>query len=171
MKLTLLTACILVAACGSALAQTAPAQTPTPPSSADADAADITSEIELTRAAIQVRRQALVTAAMDLDGKEADAFWPLYRDYRAAMAKVNDRFVKLLVNYLDSYDNLTDTAASDMLDEFLKIERARIGVKSTFVPRFRKVIAAKKVARFFQVDNKLDAVMNAELARTVPLAK
>src|SRR2546422_7462264 len=39
------------------------------------------------------RSQALVTAAMDLESKEADAFWPLYREYRMAMATVNDRFV------------------------------------------------------------------------------
>jgi len=132
---------------------------------------DITSDIELTRASIQVRRQALVTAAMDLAPKDADVFWPLYREYREEMAKVNDRFVRLLVGYLENYDSLTDEAARKMLDEYLSIDRARNGVKSTFVPRFGKVIPATQVARFFQIDNKLDAVINAELAKLIPLAR
>jgi len=125
----------------------------------------------LTRAAIQVRRQALVTVVMDLGPKEADVFWPLYREYRAEMAKVNDRFVKLLLGYLDNYDTLTDDAASRLLDEYLSIDRARNSVKSKYVPRFGKLIPAKQVARFFQIDNKLDAVINAELAQLVPLAR
>ena len=132
---------------------------------------DLTSDIELTRAAIQVRRQAIVTAVMDLEAREADTFWPLYREYRLAMALVNDRYVKLLVGYLGSYEKLTDEAASRMLDEALSIDRARTDVKKKFVARFGKQLPAKKVARFFQVDNKLDAVINAELAQLVPLAR
>ena len=40
------------------------------------------------------------------------------------MAKVNDRFVRLLVGYLENYDSLTDEAARKMLDEYLSIDRA-----------------------------------------------
>jgi len=118
-----------------------------------------------------VRRQALVTAAMDLEPKDADVFWPLYREYRTEMAQVNDRFVRLLTGYLENYDKLTDDAASKMLAEYLSIDRARNDVKTKFVPRFEKVIPPKQVARFFQIDNKLDAVINAELAKLVPLAR
>ena len=87
------------------------------------------------------------------------------------MAEVNDRFAKLLVDYLEKHDNLTDDGATKMLKEYLSIDRARNGVKTRFVPRFSKVMPPRKVARFYQVDNKLDAFLNAELARTVPLAR
>ena len=153
-----------------ALAQ-APATTPPQESKAEDEPLDMTSDIELTRAAIQVRRQALVTAAMDLDPKEAQAFWPMYREYRQAMAGVNDRFVKLLTTYLGTYDKLTDESAGKMLDEYLSIERARNSVKSKYVPRFGKLIPTRKVARFFQIENKLDAFLNADLAQMVPLAR
>ena len=153
-----------------AMAQTQAPATP-PAQDAAGDDGDMTSEVALTRAAIQVRRQALVTAVMDLEGKEADAFWPLYREYRQEMAKVGDRFVKVLDTYLKSYENLTDDQAKKILDEYLSIERARHSVKSKYVGKFNKVIPPKKVARFFQIDNKMDAVINAELAQTIPLAK
>ena len=151
------------------------AQTPATPPAQEGKTVDvegdITSDVELTRAAIQVRRQAVVTAAMDLEPKESDIFWPLYREYRVEMAKVNDRFVRLLVGYLEGYETLTDQAATKMLEEYLSIERARNGVKTKFVPRFGKLLPARKVARFFQVDNKLDALINAELAYLVPLVR
>jgi hypothetical protein len=132
---------------------------------------DPASEIELTRAAIQVRRQAIVTSVMDLQPREADAFWPLYREYRLEMAKVNDRLVKLIVRYGESYDTLSDEQAARMLDEALAIEKARTNVKTKHVSRFRKVMPARKVARFFQADNKLDVLIAADLAAVIPLAK
>jgi hypothetical protein len=118
-----------------------------------------------------VKRQALVTAAMDLEAPEADIFWPLYREYRLEMAKVNDRFVKLLVAYMQSYDELSDAEATRLMNEYLAIERARNGVKTKYVPRFREKLPPRKVARFFQVDNKLDAIINADLASVIPLAR
>ena len=161
---------MLLAAAGMAQAQT-PTDPPAGAGVRQESTADITGEIELSRAAIQVRRQALVTAAMDLDGKEAEAFWPLYRDYRLAMATVNDRYVRLLVSYLEAYDSLTEESAKQLVDEYLGIERDRTGVKATFVPRFAQVMPARKVARFFQVDNKLDAMINGELAQMIPLIR
>jgi hypothetical protein len=155
---------------GTAGAQ-APASQAASEGARDSSTGDITGEIEMTRAAIQVRRQALVTAAMDLEAKEAGSFWPLYRDYRLDMAKLNDRYVKLLVAYLETYDSLTDEAAGRLVDEYLGIERARNGIKAAYVPRFKKIMPAKKVARFFQVDNKLDAVIDAELAEMIPLIR
>ena len=165
-----------LATVGVARAQTptapqTPATPPVPSTMSDADQGDMLSDLELTRSAIQVRRQALVTAVMDFDGKEAEAFWPLYRDYRAAMAKVTDRYVKLVTTYLGSLDNLSDSAASSMLKDYISIERARLDVKSQFIPRFSKVLPARKVARFFQIDNKLDAVIAADMAKLIPLAK
>jgi hypothetical protein len=135
------------------------------------EAGDITSEVEMTRAAIQVRRQALVTAVMDFEPKESEAFWPLYREYRLEMAKLADRFVRGLTSYLESHDSLTNEAARKMIDEYLSIERARTALKSRYVSRFSKVLPAKKMVRFFQIDHKFDAIIAAELAQTVPLAK
>lgn len=151
-----------------------PAQPPSAnPPAAEPEAAgeNITSEIELTRASIQLRRQALVTAAMDLAPKEEEVFWPLYREYRLEMAKVGDRLSQLLVQYAQQYDTLTDAQAVKIMDEYLSIERVKNSVKGKFVSRFRKILPARKVMRFFQVDNKLDAIINAELASIVPLAR
>jgi len=169
--LTISTALIVGAVAGAGLAR---AQTPTPampPLATDDDRGDMLSDVELTRAAIQVRRQALVTSVMDLEAREAEKFWPLYRDYRTAMATVNDRYVKLVVTYLDTFDKLADDQATGMLNEALSIERARLDVKSQFIPRFGQVMPARKVARFFQIDNKLDAVIAADMAKLIPLAR
>ena len=162
---------VSVASWAAAQQPSAPAQ-PVPGASAPQDVEqDLTSDIELTRASIQLRRQAIVTAVMDLAPKEAEAFWPLYREYRLEMAKVGDRISKLLVQYSEQYDTLTDEQASRIMNEYLSVERAKTSVKSKYVSRFQKILPARKVMRFFQADNKLDAVITAELTSIVPLAR
>ena len=163
---------LAVSVAGGVAAQqpTAPAQ-PGASAPQDADQEDLTSDIALTRASIQLRRQAIVTAVMDLAPKEAETFWPLYREYRTEMAKVGDRVSKLLVDYTGQYDTLTDEQANQIMKEWISIEKAKTGVKDKYVARFKKILPARKAMRFFQADNKLDAVLNAQLASIVPLAR
>ena len=163
---------LTVSVAGWVAAQQPSAPAPPPGASAPQDAEpDLTSDIELTRASIQLRRQAIVTSVMDLAPKEADAFWPLYREYRLEMAKVGDRVSKLLVQYAEQYDTLTDEQAAGIMKEWLSVEKAKTSIKDKYVSRFRKILPARKVMRFFQTDNKLDAVINAQLASIVPLAR
>ena len=137
----------------------------------EAEQEDLTSDIALTRASIQLRRQAIVTSVMDLTPKEAEAFWPLYREYRMEMAKVGDRVSKVLVQYTEQYDTLSDQQASQIMNEWISVEKTKNDVKSKYVSRFKKILPARKVMRFFQADNKLDAMLTAQLASIIPLAR
>lgn len=130
-------------------------------------------DIELARAIAQLGREVIVERNMQLNREDSNRFWPVYNDYQAAIGKVNDRRIKLITSYADSYNsgNLSDDKALGLLDEFLSIEKARLKVKKKYVPRFKKVLPPKKVVRFFQVDNKLDAMVKLEMARNIPLVQ
>ncbi len=130
-------------------------------------------QIDTTRWAIQSERKNVVARNMELSEKEQQAFWPLYEEYRAAMRKTGNRFVKLITEYADAYkaQNLSDAQARRMVDEYLSIETDKLKVKKRYVKRFESVLPPKKLARFFQVDNKMDAFINARVARDVPLVE
>jgi len=149
-----------------ALAQQAPA----PPSPPDAKA-EAMEEIHLTRVAIQAGRQAIVTEAMDLTPAEMETFWPLYREYRLEAAKIGDRIVALIQRYAENYETLTDETANKLLSDFVKIERARADLKAKFLPKFKKVLPATKVVRFYQLENKMDIAVLNEMAEQIPLVK
>lgn len=125
--------------------------------------------VELSRSAIQTRRQEIVTRLMSLDEGQSQAFFPVYREYRGEMEKVNDQLVKLLADYDRDRREISDAQALEMVKSYMKYEQARLDVQRKYLGRFQKVLPAKKVARFFQVENKLDAVVNYELAGNVPI--
>jgi hypothetical protein len=150
--------------------QVALAQQPAAPVP-DPAKAEAMAEIQFTRAELSSARQALVTQAMDLTPEEMQGFWPLYRDYRREATKVGDRIVALIAAYADNYDNLTDPAADKLLAEFVGIEKARASLKAKYLPKFKKVLPTRKVARFYQLENKLDVLILAEMAEQIPLAR
>ena len=42
-------------------------------------------------------------------------------------------------------------------------------MREQFVPKIRAVLPGQKAVRFFQIENKLDAIVNVSLASEVPL--
>ncbi len=130
-------------------------------------------EIELTRAAIKLQKKQIVAKNMNLTSMEEDKFWTIYRAYQQKMDSVNERRVKVITDYADALKSgsLTDEKASGMLDEYLSFERMRLITKQSFVDKFKKVLPSRKVARFFQIENKLEAIINFELARQIPLVQ
>ena len=150
--------------------QGALAQQPAPPAGGETQQ-DAMDTIQLTRAVIQVERQAIVAHAMDLTPEEMQGFWPLYRTYRLEAAMVGDRIVTLIATYADSYGALTDPVADTLLTEFVSIEQARARLMAKYLPKFKQVLPARKVARFYQLENKLDIAILAEMAEQIPLSR
>ncbi|UCD58236.1 MAG: hypothetical protein JSV16_03745, partial [Candidatus Hydrogenedentota bacterium] len=85
------------------------------------------------------------------------------------MDKLNDRASKLIRDYAESCFDLTDEEAEAMLKEFLAIEEAKLKVKTRHVKKFRRVLPPKKLARFYQAENKMDISVNYELSDVIPL--
>jgi hypothetical protein len=168
-SVVLMGGCLLIAALGMELALGQ--EQPKNPAEKAQTAEEMREEIRLTREVINNERQALVTYAMDLTPSEMQRFWPLYHEYRVAMSKVGDRIVTLITTYADNYQNLTDPVADKLLTEFVRIEEQRARLKAQYLPKFKKVLPAQKVVRFYQIENKLDTVLLAELAESIPLVR
>jgi polyhydroxyalkanoate synthesis regulator phasin len=165
---TLLAVAVAVVA-GVGCSRNKPKTDLTPPAGGDASAAS--GAIQVTRQAIQTRRDAIVAQAMPLTEAQGQKFWPLYREYRSEVQKLNDRTVNILAYSTRVGGQFTDQEAKDLLDEYLKIQKDKVDVQENYVDKFRDVLPQVQVARLFQLENKLDAVVAYDLAGAVPLAQ
>jgi hypothetical protein len=128
-------------------------------------------DVQAERAQIQAERTKLVADNLPLTEAEGKAFWPLYNRYRDEMRQVNDRTVALIDAYAKHYDALTDREADTYLKEMHDVQSAQVNLKRSYVGKFRKILPPKKVARYFQIENKMDAIVAYELSQVVPLAE
>jgi hypothetical protein len=128
-----------------------------------------TDALQQLRANILADRQAVVAANLGLTDTEGAAFWPLYREYRGELAKGGDRLQKMIQDFARVYDTATAEQAKALVDEMFAIQKLDLAVKESYLPRFRKVLPEVKVARFLQIENKVDAVVKVGLAADMPL--
>jgi len=128
-------------------------------------------DIEKTRTDILANKKQIVKATLDLNKQEADVFWPLYEEYQNALRLVHDRSSRLIANYLMDYKTLTDDQAEVLIREVLNIEREQLNLKETYVKKFSAVLPPKKVARYFQLENKMQTVLDYDLAKKIPIVR
>lgn len=127
--------------------------------------------IEVLRSQVKTDRQAVVALNMDLSEKQAEAFWPVYREYQQERDELVDRRLKLLIDFRDNFDGMTAEQAKQTLKDALKLEKDINDLKRKYVSNFEKVLGPRHTLRYYQIENKLDAVINFELASVVPLRK
>jgi hypothetical protein len=127
--------------------------------------------MEIVKQKIHADKKLLVAQNMGLSEEQGKKFWPLYEDLQKDLGKLNDRKLALIQDYAANYENMTDATAKKQLGELLTIQGDRVRVLKSYVPKFEKVLPAKLVARYFQIENKIDAVVSYELAARIPLAK
>jgi hypothetical protein len=127
--------------------------------------------MQLVREKIKTDKKLFIAQNMNLTESEAKVFWPVYENYQKDLAKLVDKTVKLVENYAANYQTMTEEAAKALIDGYLDIEGERVALMKSFLPKFRKVLPEKKVARYYQLENKIDAVVNYGLARQIPLVK
>lgn len=125
--------------------------------------------VQQLQADLKADRQAVVAANLPLTEGEAKIFWPVYKEYRGEVEKLGDRVAKLVVAYAANYQTMNDTKAEAFFKEQLSIDRDRLALREKYVPKVRSVLPMLKAARFFQIENKIDAIVNLTLASEIPL--
>jgi hypothetical protein len=136
---------------------------------AHCSAQTVVDEIEVLRSALKADRKVVIAEGMKLTDKESTAFWPIYRDYRNAMDKVNDGIVKLVLEYADDYPDVPAERAKKMLADYLAFEKKQVSVRAAWLKKFAKVLPATKALRLAQLENRLDLTLRLQLAARIPL--
>ena len=133
--------------------------------------AELMQAAQEARAIVASDRREIVMAALDLTESEASDFWPVYDRYVADLGKARDLRVKLILDFAGSYDSMTDATADKLIDDALQYEQQAFDVRKKYLKEARKVLPATKAARFYQIENKLAAIVDFVIADEIPLMK
>lgn len=127
--------------------------------------------MEVMRSQIATKRQALVAENLQLSEAESEKFWPVYRDFQYERAPLIDRRLENIKSFRDNYETMTDDQARLIVDAVVKYEEDMLKLTRKFIREFRKVLPERKVMRYLQIERKLDAVIDFDLARVIPLTE
>ncbi|MFW2403934.1 MAG: hypothetical protein ACN4GT_04135 [Gammaproteobacteria bacterium] len=126
-------------------------------------------EIEAARKQMVTERKLVIAGELVLTPDESKAFWPVYSEYLDDMRAVGDDEVRLITEFADNYREMSDEFADRMLRDHLDIQSRTLKIRRNYLKRFKKVLPTIKVAKLYQVENKLDAVIDYQLASQIPM--
>lgn len=152
-----------VAILALALAASANAQTAVP---SGAEAA-----IEQLRKDTRAEVTDIISGTMGFSADEAAKFWPLYKSYESKRKAIGDEKVALIKDFAAHYDTMQDAKAKELLGRLISIEDKSTAAKRAFIGELQKVLPAKTVARYYQVENRLDLLVNLGLSSELPIIK
>jgi hypothetical protein len=129
----------------------------------------IDTDIKLLREDVRSERKQLVAANLPLTEAEATKFWPIYDQYSAQAWKIGDARVALIKEYVQSYDTMTDAQANDFMNRLAAIDGQFSALLTKYVPIFEKVISPKKTARWYQIERRVDLLIDVQFAEHIPM--
>ena len=120
---------------------------------------------------IKKQRKIYIEKMMELTPQEKEGFWPLYAEYESGLSKLRGQRLELTANFLKRHENLSDAEALDMLKEKLRIVGDEHKFKQVYVAKFMQVLPGRKVARFYQAENRFDTAAMSGLYGNIPVIR
>jgi len=127
--------------------------------------------MEILAEKVKADKKLVVAMNLNLSDAEAEAFWPVYNSYQADLEKVYQRLGQLVSDYADAYNSgsISNDTAGKLIKEWLQAEADEMKLRVANVKKLAKVLPAKKVMRYLQIENKIRALIRFGLAAEVPL--
>ena len=127
--------------------------------------------VKSLRAEIRADKKQIVAANLPLSEDEAKRFWPVYENYQNELQIINAKLEKIILAYADAYKKglVPNETAKRLTEDAMAVEEAEVRLKRRYLSKFSRLLPAAKVARYFQIENKVRAEIKYEFAKHIPL--
>ena len=132
---------------------------------------ELDKNIELMRANVRYEKSNWIRSNVSMTEREAEVFWPLYRRYQMELTKVGEERLMLIKDFAANHENLSDSKARALLDQSFAIDSKLQTLRRIYKNEFLTVLPPKLVARFFQVEHRLNLLIDLEIAAQIPLVQ
>jgi hypothetical protein len=128
-------------------------------------------DIQLLRQDLRSKKKQLVASNLNLTDEQAIKFWPVYNQYIAEQTKIHDQKYAIIKEFATSWGTITDAQAIDLTKRALTVDDQVAQLRIKYVPNFMQVLPGKLVATFFQIDRRLQMMVDLQLMSQLPLVQ
>jgi len=166
---------MLFAASPAALAQVTPKSQATKGQStakspgSDTQKKNIQAYIDLMRTNVRDQKAEIMGSVMELNAADSAKFWPIYSEYDAELAKVNDLRVANIKEYAANYSQMTDAKADELIQNALNYRKQRSELLAKYYGRVKESLGAVTAARFAQIEDQLLLIIDLQIASSLPI--
>jgi Spy/CpxP family protein refolding chaperone len=128
-------------------------------------------DIELLRKDLRSQKKQIVAANLKLTDDQATKFWPVYDQYIAEQTRIHDQKYAVIKEFATSWGTISDEKAEDLTTRALGVDNEVAQLRIKYMPNFAKVLPGKQVATFFQIDRRLQMMVDLQLMSQLPLVQ
>ncbi len=125
--------------------------------------------LEIARDVLKVEKKAAIADVMDLSETESQPFWNLYNEYQGKLYTVHNKRIDGIKYFAKNYENMDDEKSNELWMKYMGYQSELLKLKKSYYKKFNKILPAGKTVRFFQAENKIETLVNAELALEIPM--
>ncbi|HWL75071.1 MAG TPA: hypothetical protein VNQ74_14470 [Burkholderiaceae bacterium] len=140
------------------------------PASAQDKASDVT-DMQALQTAVRADKRGYVTKALALSDAEAAKFWPIYDAYQSQLDVANRRRTVALLGVVGRTETISDVYAKNVVKELVAADDTELKARRTMRDRVMKALPARKAICYLQLESKIRAAQDYDLATTIPLLK
>ena len=127
-------------------------------------------DITLLRQDLRAKKMQVIGQNMSLSEEEGQKFWPVYNHYVKDLTAVNDQKYALLKQYAEMWATMSDQDAMIYVRHWLEADGQAQALRLKYVPVVSQVLPGRKAATFFQLDRRLNMIVDLQLFSQIPLA-
>jgi hypothetical protein len=132
------------------------------------DQESLDQEIAMLRSNLRSNRKQVIADNMKLTDSEAEKFWPIYDQYVNELVNINNAKYALIKEYVQN-TNMTEEQADSLTKKWLAVDESVVQLRLKYIPIFRRELSAKRTALFFQIDRRVQMLIDLQLASLLPL--
>jgi hypothetical protein len=127
-------------------------------------------DIALLRRDLRAMKMQVIGQNMSLSDTEGEKFWPIYNHYVKDLQEVNNQKYDLLKQYAEMWATMSDEDALIYVRHWLEADGEAQALRLKYVPVVSQVLPGRKAATFFQLDRRLNMIIDLQLFSQIPLA-
>jgi hypothetical protein len=127
-------------------------------------------DIALLRKDLRAAKMQVIEQNMSLSDEEGQKFWPIYNHYVKDLHEVNNQKYALLKQYAEMWETMSDQDAMIYVRHWLEADGEAQALRLKYVPVVSRVLPGRKAATFFQLDRRLNMIIDLQLFSQMPLA-
>lgn len=129
------------------------------------------SDIDIYKGDVAKQAKGLVKDHLDLTEDQAKIFWPLYDEYRAESDEILNEELRVIEDYLMNYYILDDSKAMELMRKSNELRKNKLELQEEYLEKMAKVLPAKLVGKYFQIDHRLELMISQQRTEKIPLVR
>jgi hypothetical protein len=126
-------------------------------------------DLEALRVELRSSKKQLTAEALTLTDAQATKFWPVYDQFIAELTHIHDTKYQLIAEYVNNYGKFDDKMALDYTNRMVDMDIKAAQLRAKYVPIFNRAVPGIIVATFFQIERRLQMVVDLKLATQLPI--